>query len=42
MALDNFATLSSPNFKTPSTGVAAGQALVVYEEDRVLGGGWLE
>ncbi|MBN2964382.1 tRNA 2-thiouridine(34) synthase MnmA [Sulfurospirillum sp. T05] len=26
----------------PVYGVAAGQALVVYEEDRVLGGGWLE
>jgi tRNA-specific 2-thiouridylase len=28
--------------KEPVYGVAAGQALVVYEEDRVLGGGWLE
>jgi len=28
--------------KDPVYGVAAGQALVVYEEDKVLGGGWLE
>jgi tRNA-specific 2-thiouridylase len=28
--------------KEPVYGVAAGQALVVYDEDRVLGGGWLE
>lgn len=26
----------------PVYGVAAGQALVIYEDDRVLGGGWLE
>jgi tRNA-specific 2-thiouridylase len=32
-----FATLSDPVY-----GVAAGQALVVYEDDKVLGGGWLE
>jgi len=29
-------------FATPQTAVAPGQALVVYEGDRVLGGGWIE
>ncbi len=29
-------------FETPQTAVAPGQALVVYDGDRVLGGGWIE
>lgn len=28
-------------FATPEYGVSAGQACVLYEEDRVLGGGWI-
>lgn len=29
-------------FDAPVTGVAPGQAVVCYDEDRVLGGGWIE
>jgi tRNA-specific 2-thiouridylase len=29
-------------FQTPQAGVAPGQAAVVYQGDRVLGGGWIE
>ncbi len=29
-------------FETPELGVAPGQAAVFYDEDRVLGGGWIE
>ncbi|MBT5019613.1 MAG: tRNA 2-thiouridine(34) synthase MnmA, partial [Planctomicrobium sp.] len=28
-------------FEDPQFGVAPGQALVLYDEDRVLGGGWI-
>lgn len=30
------------NFDTPRHGVAPGQAVVIYDGDRVLGGGWIE
>jgi tRNA-specific 2-thiouridylase len=30
------------HFETPEYGVAPGQAAVIYEGDRVLGGGWIE
>ncbi len=29
-------------FRDPEYGVAPGQAAVLYEGDRVLGGGWIE
>jgi tRNA-specific 2-thiouridylase len=29
-------------FDEPRHGVAAGQAVVCYDQDRVLGGGWIE
>jgi tRNA-specific 2-thiouridylase len=29
-------------FREPEYGVAPGQAAVLYEGDRVLGGGWIE
>ena len=29
-------------FEQPEYGVAPGQAAVLYEGDRVLGGGWIE
>ena len=32
----------SIHFQTPEFGVAPGQAAVIYEGDRVLGGGWIE
>ena len=30
------------SFETPEYGVAPGQAAVLYDGDRVLGGGWIE
>ncbi|HWT11699.1 MAG TPA: tRNA 2-thiouridine(34) synthase MnmA [Allosphingosinicella sp.] len=33
---------SDIHFKTPEFGVAPGQAAVIYQGDRVLGGGWIE
>jgi len=33
---------TSIRFASPSTGVAPGQAAVLYAEDRVVGGGWIE
>ena len=30
------------HFDTPEYGVAPGQAAVIYDGDRVLGGGWIE
>jgi tRNA-uridine 2-sulfurtransferase len=30
------------NFQTPQSAIAPGQAVVFYEGDRVLGGGWIE
>ena len=32
----------SVQFEAPQKGVAPGQAVVVYEQDRVLGGGWID
>jgi tRNA-uridine 2-sulfurtransferase len=32
----------SIHFDSPEYGVAPGQAAVLYEGDRVLGGGWIE
>ena len=32
----------SVHFEQPEYGVAPGQAAVIYEGDRVLGGGWIE
>ena len=32
----------SVHFETPEYGVSPGQAAVLYEGDRVLGGGWIE
>jgi tRNA-specific 2-thiouridylase len=29
-------------FDEPQYGVAPGQAVVCYDQDRVLGGGWIE
>jgi tRNA-specific 2-thiouridylase len=29
-------------FETPQNGVAPGQAVVCYDGDRVLGGGWID
>jgi tRNA-specific 2-thiouridylase len=29
-------------FETPQSAVAPGQAVVFYDGDRVLGGGWIE
>ncbi|HEY6916216.1 MAG TPA: aminomethyltransferase beta-barrel domain-containing protein, partial [Allosphingosinicella sp.] len=31
----------SIHFETPEYGVAPGQAAVLYQGDRVLGGGWI-
>ena len=39
MASDDAATLA---FAAPQSGVAPGQAAVLYDGDRVLGGGWIE
>jgi tRNA-specific 2-thiouridylase len=33
---------TSIHFETPEFGVAPGQAAVIYQGDRVLGGGWIE
>ena len=33
---------SDIHFETPEYGVAPGQAAVIYDGDRVLGGGWIE
>jgi tRNA-uridine 2-sulfurtransferase len=33
---------SSIHFEQPELGVAPGQAAVIYDGDRVLGGGWIE
>ena len=33
---------SAVHFEQPEYGVAPGQAAVIYEDDRVLGGGWIE
>jgi tRNA-specific 2-thiouridylase len=33
---------SSVHFEVPEYGVAPGQAAVLYQSDRLLGGGWIE